>query len=241
MQTGLEENPSPENRELESCLRELGRLLPGDSSVDWQKSRRRCRESLRPLVNSEDSERLVSLFSGRRYDVGGDEHHIIEIAEDDHRIYKLTHGDNFGCRSYFSPQDLELTGRNFHGTGNADPFFYIRRWLLLNSLSSYQTRLEGFMRPERPDWLPRICVSQPQLPGDNPTRAHIRAALRTHGFIEISEDAYLRSDFSILLTDVAPRNVRIVDGIPVPFDAIAQTPAKDVIDWVISTCKLPKS
>ena len=51
----------------------------------------------------------------------------------------------------------------------------------------------------------------------------------------------MRSDFSILLTDVAPRNVRIVDGIPVPFDAIAQTPAKEVIDWVISTGKLPKS
>ncbi|MEI9894396.1 MAG: hypothetical protein WDN28_11065 [Chthoniobacter sp.] len=51
------------------------------------------------------------------------------VSSDPQRVYKFTHGDNFGCRSYFSQVDPELIG-HFHGETNADPFFYLRRWML---------------------------------------------------------------------------------------------------------------
>ena len=35
----------------------------------------------------------------------------------------------------------------------------------------------------------------------------------------------------ILLTDAAPRNVRVVDGIPVPFDAMAEIASPRVVEW----------
>ena len=153
------------------------------------------------------------------------------MQSDPERIYKITHGDNFGCRSHFSKSDPELTGRHFHGTGNADPFFYLTRWWLLNQITRYQTRFEGFLLPAHSGHLPRICISQPELDRREPNRNHIRNALKDFGFVEISEDAYLNSDTRILLTDAAPRNVRIVDGIPVPFDAIAQIASDELLTW----------
>ena len=103
--------------------------------------------------------------------------------------------------------------------------------MLLNTLTGFQTRFEGFAPAERQGWLPRVCVSQPRLQGENPTRAAIRTALSGHGFSEISEDAYLHFVSGVLLTDMAPRNIRIIERIPVPFDAIAQIAAPEVLAW----------
>jgi 5'(3')-deoxyribonucleotidase len=38
----------------------------------------------------------------------------------------------------------------------------------------------------------------------------------------------------MLLTDAAPRNVRVVEGIPVPFDAIAQKAEGRLLDWCMN-------
>ena len=228
-----EEDSSPENRELARTLRELGRLLPGSASVDWEGSRRWCGDVLGEIVRSSPStQRLVEILSGAPYFVGGDEHHVIRVSSDPNRVYKFTHCDNFGCRSYFSPHDPELTGCHFHGTGNANPFFYLRRWYLLNSLSGYQTRFEGFVPPRLAGHLPRMCISQPEIGGENPDPREIRESLEPFGFVEISQNAFLQRETGLLLTDMAPRNVRIIDGIPVPFDAIAQIAPPAVLDWV---------
>ncbi|HEV7401787.1 MAG TPA: hypothetical protein VGO11_02630, partial [Chthoniobacteraceae bacterium] len=203
-----------------------------DPSFDWQESRRWCGDVLRRLTRWwEKNPDLISLLGRADHNVGGDEHHIIRVEAFPDRVFKLTHGDNFGCRSYFSPHDPELTGRHFHGTGNADPFFYLRRWRLLNLIGGYQTRFEGFVPAEKPGWLPRICVSQPALEGTNPPRSDIRKAMLPYGYREISEDAFLDFDSGVLLTDLAPRNVRIVEGIPAPFDAIAQLASPAVLAW----------
>ena len=168
--------------------------------------------------------------------MGGDEHHIIRVESDPDRVYKLTHGDNFGCRSYFSPYDPELAGRHFHGTGNADPFYYLQRWLLLNSMSEYQTRFEGVVPPVSAGHLPRFCISQPVLPPQTPTRVNpteeeITTALARYGYCKISGDAFLNEETGILLTDAAPRNVRIIEGAIILFDALAELATDRVIEW----------
>ena len=226
------ENPSAEIRELDEVLAHLGRVLPRFASFDGAEPRRRCLDVLEGLARqSTSSLRLATLLEGTAYFVGGDEHHVFRSPEHPRRVFKITHGDNFGCRSYFSPHDPELTGRHFHGTGNSDPFFYLERWRLLNSSGGYQTRFEGFVPAEKPGWLPRICISQPELDGENPTRREIREALGQYGFHEISEDAFLDFETGLLLTDVAPRNIRIVERIPVPFDAITQMAAPRILEW----------
>lgn len=179
------------------------------------------------------------MLAGVPYVVGGDEHHVVRVDSDPERVYKFTHGDNFGCRSYFSASDPELTGRHFHGTGNADPFFYLTRWQLLNRVGRYRTRFEGFVPAINPAHLPRICISQPELDGPNPERHEIRKGMLEYGFHEISEDAFLDPDSRILLTDMAPRNVRIVGGLPVPFDAVAQIASAAVLAW--AAARLPKN
>ena len=224
--------PGSENKRLGEVAHELGRLLRSSAPVDWQKSRRWCSDVLRPLIeSSQTSRRLTEMLDGKNFIVGGDEHHVINVASDPGRIYKLTHGDNFGCRPFFSPHDPDLTGKHFHGTGNADPFFYLTRWRLLNRLSGYKTRFEGLLLPEHPQWLPRMCISQPKVGGENPDIEEIRAAMERYGFIRISENAYLHIETRVLLTDMAPRNVRIIGGVPVPFDAIATFAAPEIMIW----------
>ena len=221
-----------ESRSFRDASHELGRLLQSRAPVDWQRSRRWCSEILTPVIEaSPTSRRLTEVLEGHPYIVGGDEHHVINVESDPERIYKITHNDNFGCISYFSPHDPDLTGKHFHGTGNADPFLYLKRWRILNLLSGYKTRFEGFLLPERPHWVPRVCISQPKLGGDNPNVEDIRSAMKKYGFDEISENAFLHFETRVLLTDMAPRNVRIVDGVPVPFDAIATFATPEVLEW----------
>ena len=229
---------SPEDRELAFRIRELGGLLPCGEAVDWAGLRGRCGDVFRGIIReSAESRRLTELVAGQPYLVGGDEHHIIRVESDPERVYKVTHGDNFGCRSYFSPEDPELRG-NFHGTTNADPFFYLNRWRLLNAMGGFKTRLEGFVPAEKPGWLPRICISQPELPQGNPTAGEIRAALEKFGLFEVSEAAFFNPESRLLLTDAAPRNVRVIEGIPVPFDAIAQIASGRMLAWCNAKCGL---
>jgi hypothetical protein len=188
-------HPGAENREMDEVLHELGGVLPGSASFDWQESQGWCGDVLRRIIaRSDRSRRLRELLANAPFFVGGDEHHVFRVPSEPNRVFKLTHGDNFGCRSYFSPHDPELTGRHFHGTGDADPFFYLRRWRLLNLIGGYQTRFEGFVPAEKSGWLPRICISQPELEGTNPPRSDIRKAMLPYGFSEISDDAYLDFD-----------------------------------------------
>ncbi len=145
------EDAGAENRELAGVIRELERLHGGGPSIDWAQPRARCAEVLEVFrAGHQPSEALTSLLEGADYEVGGDEHHLVrhEIRRD--RVYKLTHSGLFGCYSYFSPLDPELTGKHFHGSGNEDPVFYLRRWMLLNSMGSFRTRFEGLLPAELP-------------------------------------------------------------------------------------------
>lgn len=104
--------------------------------------------------------------------------------------------------------------------------------MLLNFISDYRTRFEGMLPEQAGLRVPRFCVSQPQITADNPGRSAIRDGMEQFGFKQVSEDAFLQGSTGILLTDVAPRNVRIVDGVPVPFDAIAMFAPETVLVWV---------
>jgi len=103
--------------------------------------------------------------------------------------------------------------------------------MLLNSFTGYITRFEGLLPAEGKLRMPRICVSQPTLDATNPTRAEIREHLAKYEFESISEDAFLNFDNRILLTDAAPRNVRIVDGNLALFDVIASMATSRVYEW----------
>ena len=230
-----QDHASSETRELVEVLRKLGEFLQGDAQVDWQEDRKRCADLLRGLAA--DCEKSFSLNKRLREGVtetetGGSEHLIIRFDAEPDRIFKTTFGDNLGCRSDFFSHDPELTGKHFHATGNADPFFYLQRWVYLNSISDYQTRYEGVLAPERAGHLPRICVSQPFIERiRDPNEQEIEQALLRYGYRKISADAFLNDENEILLTDAAPRNVGIERGIPTPFDAIAEMAPKRVLEW----------
>jgi len=225
--------PSPESREFEAVAWELGRLLQSSSSIDWQDTRSWSAEVLSAYAaRCEKSRSLTAKLEGSEYLVGGAEHYLLQVDGVPDRIFKVTYGDNFGCKSYFCPLDPDLTGRNFHATGNDDAIFYLRRWILLNSIGPHQTSFEGFLPPLQPGWVPSICVSQPKIQAmENPNHLEIRQSLGRLGFVKISEDAFLCPKTYRLLTDTAPRNVRIIDGIPFALDAIAEIASDRVINW----------
>ena len=228
-----QDHASSETRELAEILRKLGEFLQGDAPVDWQEDRQRCADLLRRLAaGCEKSLSLSGRLRGAVTETGGSEHLIIRLEAEPARVFKTTFGDNLGCRSDFHSLDLEWTGRHFHATGNADPFFYLRRWVHLNSISDYQTRYEGVLAPERKGHLPRICVSQPFIERTrDPSEPEIEQALRPYGYRKISADAFLNDENGILLTDAAPRNVGIEGGVPTPFDAIAEIAPRRVLEW----------
>jgi len=237
----FQDNPSSENRDLAGVLRELERVLPDRSDIDRPGFRERYREALHAFAfNSPTIGRLSALLDGASYFVGGDEHRIVQVREkQEDRVYKLTHSDSFGFRSEFHPSDPELLGKHFFAGVNTDLLFYLERWICLNSISTYQTRFEGFLPPESEHHMPRVCISQPVLPPQtltrpNPTELEIEEAFLPYGFRRISEGAFLHDESRILLTDAAPRNVRIVTGVPVPFDAIAEVASQEVINWANS-------
>jgi len=229
--------PDPENRELEGILWRLERFLPGNREVDWKESRRRNIEALGEIQRDIKSERLIALLDGIEYKVGGDEHLLFHVESDPGRVYKSTYQDSFGCRSVFDSIDPDLTGKYFNATLNDDPLFYLRRWILLNSLGGYKTRFEGILPPEKEGWVPRICVSQPWLAGENPDPRDISRLMQRAGFLPLGLDAFYLAEAGLLLTDAAPRNVRVSMGFPVPFDAIAEIASPEVEAWA-STGKM---
>ena len=231
----LVEDASPENRRLGQILRRLEGIHGGNPPLDWKESRRRCLEVLTNELNSpENNPSLAGRLQDKEYEIGGDEHLVLRLEEDSGRVYKLTHGDCFGCRPYFSRFDPDGTGKNFHGSINEDPVFYLKRWMLLNQLGEYQTCFEGFLPPEDSLKMPRICVSQPVINTPNPSRREIQAALAQFGFLPLSLDAYMNPQTRILLTDAAPRNVKVVDGAIALFDAIASLATEEVFAWANS-------
>lgn len=175
---------------------------------------------------------MIVLLDGAEYEVGGDEHLLFRSDDQPDRIFKSTYGDNFGCYCVFDPIDPELTGKNFNATGNPDVCFYLKRWILLNSLGGNKTRFEGILPPENPHWLPRICISQPWLDGSNPNSATISRLLENAGFLEVSREAFYLPDSGILLTNTAPRNVRISGDSAIPFDALAEIASDEVTRWI---------
>jgi len=147
-----------ETRELAEVLRRLERSMPSGPPLDWAETRRRNTEALEELSQADGkTEHLIDLLDGADYEEGGDGHILFRVDNEPNRIFKATYGDNFGCYSIFDPIDAELTGKNFNATGNPDVGFYLRRWILHNSLGGYKTRFEGILPPEKPHWLPRIC------------------------------------------------------------------------------------
>lgn len=229
------EDSCPENRQLAEVIRWLEGFHSGDSSLDWKESRRRRADALAAFLEaSPESHELISRLHGADYVIGGDEHFVIRVDEDPERVFKITHGDAFGCHSFFSPHDPDLTGKHFHGSVNEDPVLYLRRWMLLNSFTGYTTRFEGLLPPEEKLRMSRICVSQPALDVPNPTRKEIRESLAAYGFESISEDAFLHFENRILLTDAAPRNVRIVEGNLALFDVIASMATTRMYEWAVA-------
>ena len=166
---------------------------------------------------------------------GGDEHTLFFDSSGDQRVYKTTFGDNFGCTVAFYPLDPDFTGRHFFAKGNDNLLTYLERWETLNRLGDYQTTLEAIIPCPRkgPLNLPRVCISQPILPKENPTESQLRTAFSELDFQHVSEGAYYRPEDNVLLTDAFPRNVRVVNDLPVPFDAIATVPDKDLKSWLL--------
>lgn len=228
------ENSCPENRQLAEVIRWLEGFQNGNSSIDWQGSRQRSADALASfLESSQKSHELISRLQGADYVIGGDEHFVVRVDDDPERVFKITHGDAFGFHSFFSAQDPDLTGKHFHGSINEDPTLYLRRWMILNSFTDYISRFEGLLPPDGKLRMSRVCVSQPALDSPNPTRKEIRDRLAEYGFERISEDAFLHFENRILLTDAAPRNVRIIDGNLALFAAIASLAASEVYKWAV--------
>jgi hypothetical protein len=230
------ENASAENRQLGGVVRRLEGVYGGNPPFDWQEPWWRRLDVLGQQLGIEhEANGLIRKFEGADYEVGGDEHLVIRVESQPDRVYKMTHGECFGCRPYFSRFDPDGAGKHFHGSINEDPVFYLKRWMLLNHLGEYQTRFEGWLPPDGNLRVPRICISQPMIESPNPSRSEMRQALEAFGFRCISLDAYLNFETRILLTDAAPRNVRIVNGAIALFDAIACIASDETAAWAEET------
>jgi len=219
---------------LEGILGELGRVSQSGRGLGWQEARESYRKTLTRLAQDHPVSREIAdqWFVDLDAFVGGDEHVNIRLDRESNRIYKITKADQFGCSVIFDPHDAELTGFNFLARGNDDPFIYLNRWQLLNSIGDYQTRFEGFVAPEREGWMPRICMSQPVLTDPVPNQKDITHSLNPFGYFPVSSGAYYSPDSDILLTDTFPRNVRIQDGNPALFDSIASRPTEPARKWL---------
>ncbi len=237
----VQKDSNAEDRQLERTLRQLGRVSQSSRTLGWKEARESYIEALAlEARHFPVSERLLKEFEqDTTAFIGGDEHVNLLIKSDRERVYKITKDDSFGCCAYYNLSDHEMTGDHFIARTNDDPWFYLERWNLLNQINEYSTRLEGFLEPERPGWAPRICVSQPFLDEENPTVSEINESLLPYGFRHVSNGAYYSTEQNILLTDAFPRNVRIQGHIPVPFDAIAQTPPDHIRDWLLNRTTKP--
>jgi len=222
----------PENGELADIIRRLGGFRSRNALLDREETWKRSHSLLEGFrVSCERSQTLALKLVGARFDVGGDEHHLVRVEDDPGRIYKVTYGDAFGCYSRFTPHDPECTGRHFHASINEDPVYYLQRWMLINVVTRLASRFEGVLPPQPRLKLPRICISQPMFSVRNPSAKEVNASMQEIGFRKLCPEAFMHDATGILLTDAAPRNVRIQEGKPIPFDAIASLAPDQVSLW----------
>jgi len=214
----------------------LEEFSPRGGEVGWQEARASYAEVLNAELSFYASKNSWLEDLAERGDShafrGGDEHVNFRVSEKETRIYKITHSDQFGCCVKFDYFDEGLTGRHFIAKGNEDPWFYLKRWWLLNTLFDYETRLEAIVPPAREGWLPRICVSQPYVEGGNSSERDLDKAFERYGYIKVSDGAYYSPAYGVLMSDAFPRNVRIHEGVPVPFDVIASHPSHEAGTWI---------
>ncbi|MDP3851488.1 MAG: hypothetical protein Q8Q59_13350 [Luteolibacter sp.] len=184
-----------------------------------------CLEATKSLRDQSDE--LTQIIDGLEFIRGGDEHLIHEGAG---TVVKLTYGNNFGMKLNVYPEMPGYLDATVIPTGNEDHRYYLRRWMLLNEIFLPITTFRGMAPPqdEQGERLPRLSISQPLLDPENPPATRIAKSFREIGFIHISENAYYRPMDNVLLGDAAPRNVRFVDELILPFDAVAEQPEGEI-------------
>ncbi len=226
------EDAGTESGGLGDLVRRLGGIREEGSPVDWAGPRERTGNILEKVrLHCGQSSEIERRLTGLRFKRGGAEHDLVRLADEPGRIFKMTHSDSFGIVSELFREDPEFSGRHFHAGVNPDPVLYLQRWMLLNSLSEYQTRYEGMLPPAANCHIPRICVSQPFVGGPDANPLLIQDGFATLEFFQVSQDTFLRAPDRILLSDAAPRNVKVADQVLVPFDVVAQIATEEVIDW----------
>ncbi len=237
------------NSGFQACLNaipKMGDILSECSEIGWKAFEEKSCEYLMGRLGSSSGELQKKFGLTTETDPliefeGGDEHFILLFPEEhrDQRVLKWTYGDNFGLQLKVFEHDPELMNQHVISSGNPDPITYLRRWIILNNIGPPITRFEGILPPDflRNERLPRIAISQRELPPENPTQQEIVKGFRKIGFIEVSEHSFYREEDNILLGDAAPRNIRFEDGALVPFDAVAEHPEGIAKEWCINRIK----
>jgi hypothetical protein len=81
------DHPSPENRQLDAVIRQLGKLLQSDPSIDWRTDRQWIGHILKRFAAGDGpSNSLSERLTGARFEVGGSEHLILEMRDDPTRV-----------------------------------------------------------------------------------------------------------------------------------------------------------
>lgn len=226
------EDACPENRDIAGVLRELGGVCRGDATIHWADGDQRWQEGLQRLERLRASgHELHQFFSDLHAAHVGHEHEIFVVPNEPERVFKVTLNGAYGCRLRFCPKDPDLEERFFQPEVSLDPRSYLLRWMLLNAVTDFRTRLEAIMPPTSNVRELRVCVSQPILPRGNPSDGQIAESLAEVGFGRIGRDSYINFGARIVLGDLGPRNARLVDGVFVPFDAIAEFVDPTVLNW----------
>lgn len=228
------EDSCPENRDFGRVLRRLGGIPDGRASDDQKTVREGWQQALRSFGEFvESGERLSVFYALERAEHVGQEHEIFYHPDQSDRTFKVTLNGCYGCELRFCPADPELEERYFHPEVSIDPRTYLARWMILNSLLGFRTRLEGFLAPIPPRRELRICVSQPLLPPGRPTESQIAGYMERYGFGKIGRDSFFNYQSRLVLGDLSPRNARLVDGVLHPFDAIPIQVSEKVTDWIL--------
>ncbi len=233
------------NSGFQACidsLSEMGAILSECAEVGWKAFEEKSCQYLMGCLGGTSAElerncQVAAEAHAQTEFEGGDEHYILLFSEEhrDQRVLKWTYGGNFGLHLKVFEIDPDAMNQRVISSGNPDPRFYLNRWVILNNIGPPITRFEGLLPPDflRNERLPRIAISQRELPPENPTHQEIVKGFRKIGFIEVSEHSYYRKDDNILLGDAAPRNIRFENGVLVPFDAVAEHPEGIGKQWCI--------
>jgi hypothetical protein len=220
----------PENRQIAGILRRLGGVPFSRSGFDWQDGDPRGQAGLASETALIDAGKaLAEFYENARLEQAGHEHELFLPPHQPDRIFKVTLNGAYGCRLRFSPFDPDLEERYFRPEVSLDPRSYLLRWLLLNTVTPYRTRLEAIFPPIPPlrEW--RLCVSQDLLPPTRLSDSAIQQHMVGYGFERIGRDAYFHAGRALILGDLSPRNAALLDGSLIPFDAIAEVISPEVI------------